>query len=287
MGAKVIKLLQWLQEALEEESALLLAIIAISVLFLETLDSLGLWSLPWFRNQLAEITLTFLLVFALGVVSQQRLQGRQIGELGKTIAAQAGLSAKLKAIGIIDLWAKDSESLERRRDLLKGAKTLAVASVSAYTWIYANTDLLRSLLLEKDCHMRILLATPESDFVALREEREGEHRRKAISAEINSSVGLLKELVLQEASTQRSTRKKMAGTLEIRFCRSDIPARVEIVNDTIIHWTPHILPARTSHMPAFEVQNSADPSASKLLLEFFEMLWKESESATVFKWPTL
>lgn len=285
MHGKASGILRWLQRILKEESALLLWIIAILILLLETLNSLGIWAMPWFQNKLAEITLTFLLVFALGVVSQQRLHSIRLGELSRTIVAQADLSAKLKALGISEIWAEGRQSMDRRRDLFKRAKTLAAVSVSEYTWIYATTDILRNLLLEKGCHMRLLLATPDSDFVVLREKREGESRRNAISAEINATIGLFKDMV-QEVDIARSNRAKGIGTLEIRFCQADIPGKIIIVNESVIHWIPPILPARSSHMPAFEVQASTESSASRLLLRCFETLWNESADAVAFKWPT-
>lgn len=70
----------------------------------------------------------------------------------------------------------------------------------------------------------------------------------------------------------------LKGTIEVRHCQGDIPGRVEIVNNSIIFWTPHILPARSSFMPSFEIHdNSSTSSISNRLIEYFELLWNESE----------
>lgn len=190
------------------------------------------------------------------------------------------LAEKLQDIGITDLWQAGGQSIDRWRALRSNARrTLDVMTISGVKWVEGEELVLRELL-KRGCRIQVLLAQPNSQFVQLRERRESQARFKSqgISKEIEVTAGLLEEIA--ESADARSR-----GSLEIRYCQSDIPCRLEIIDRSIIHWTPHILPARAQFMPAFELNVNtvsaghdqiAQNSTPELLLAFFDLLWDES-----------
>lgn len=272
--------IQWIKHFLEEESAPSLIIVSILVLILEITNELGMWNLPWFRSNIADITLILLALLSLGVAAQLRITNSRLHKLANSTLEERNLMTKLKQIGISDFWVQgnDRNGVERWREVRKKAKTLSLVSISAFHYAYGEQNNLKQLLLTEGCRMRILLAKPNSELVARREMFEGEKRIGGITNEIYLTVTLLAGLV-------EEIKERMTGSIEIRYCKSgDIPARVEIVNDTFVHWTPHILPARAVEIPAFELVSGDETRVPTLLIAYFEMLWLDSEQEVAYKW---
>lgn len=275
------QVIQSIRYFLEEESAPSLIVVSILVLALEITNELGMWSLPWFQNNIADITLILLALLSLGVAAQLRITNSRLRNLANSALEERGLMTKLKQIGITDLWVQgnDKNGVEKWREVRKRAKKLSLISISAFHYAYGEKSNLKNLLLAEGCHIRILVAKPDSELVARREALEGKHRIGGITKEIHLTVGLFIDLV-------EEIKERMTGSIEIRFCKyGDIPARVEIVNDTFVHWTPHILPARAVEIPAFELVSGNGTLVPTLLIGYFEAFWRESEQEVAYKWP--
>lgn len=267
-----------------DTSGLMLIVMSLTVLFIQVTNALGLWNVPWFKNSLVEINLAFLVVFAVVISTQQMVHRRQLEDVLSTLAYRSELLDKISSLGIENIWPEDRASMEKRRENMQYASSLSIITVSAFTWTKSNSDLIEKLLLERGCTVKLLLATPQSEFVRLREQREGEYRKDAISNEIEETIRLFRNITNTVVTSSHEVEKRY-GMLEIRLCEGDMPARVEIINDSSFHYTPFILPAKSMNMPAFNVEGDRSRILAGLLKQYFNKLWDESNGNIQLKWP--
>ena len=253
-----------------------------SVLILQVTNALGMWNIPWFKNSLAEINLAFLVIFAIVISTQQVLQRRQLEDLRSTLVYRSDLLERISKLGIKNVWQEDRGSMDQRREKMEYAKSLSVITVSGYIWTKNNSDLIEKLLLERGCKIQLLVATPHSEFVCLREQREGSYRKDGISNEIEETIKLFRSFI--DNSTVTKLRKRGHGELEIRLCQGDMPGRLEIINDFFFHYTPFITPAKSINMPAFNIEGDKSCPFAELLRQHFNKLWDESSDNVRVKW---
>jgi hypothetical protein len=190
------------------------------------------------------------------------------------------LTEKLAEIGIADLWSSGDQSVAEWRALRTTAQRVDLLSISARAWIYGEAKNIEQLLLHNQGVIRIIQAQPGPEFTALRENRE-DRDPGTIDREIEDTV---KELI--RITKVVAIRGGEGGGLEVRYCVNDITCRIEIIDDKIIHWIPHILPARAVAMPAFLLEVRPTATAARLLVDYFALLWRECANAVAYRWPS-
>ena len=223
-------------------------------------------------------------IFAASVVASNTYTKNMIYDSMSDVKRTMQLVDVAHSLGIRRMWRSGEESVKRWRELRSRARRLYVLTVSGYIWTYHNKDLFADIIGKNRGHMRIILAHPESSFVHQRQMREGPSRAKlkAIENEIALTLQIFEEII---GKVEREYGTSGVGSVEIRFLKGDFPCRLEIVDEKIIHWTPHIIHERTIFTPVFEVDVIDSNSLGKTLLDMFSRLWKESEPYVELKWP--
>jgi hypothetical protein len=173
----------------------------------------------------------------------------------------------LRRLGIVRAWPVAADAAEAWNIRLGGAKQLDVVTLAGRTWTDVNSSVLMRLLLERGCAMRILLADPGSEFVKYRDQMQ-RGGTGLLPEEINQTITVLTQWMNQP--------HPRPGSLEVRFCKADLPCRIEVVDDTFIFWTPHLPPKRSKDVPAFEVVSRPNEGIGHMLKDYFETLWEFS-----------
>ncbi len=161
-------------------------------------------------------------------------------------------------------------------DRLKSSKSISILSVSGINLISRHKPQIVAALVNNKAFVRVLLATPGSEFVEDTEEAESPTRAGMISRQIHEVEALLREYHAEALEVAGSNQ--VVGKLKLGKFRTQLRSSLIICDDKWGWLTLNLPPRRAIDSLSIEVV----PVKSGLLEDLvghFQMVWDQVESA--------
>jgi hypothetical protein len=176
----------------------------------------------------------------------------------------------IRSLGIRRVYSNGTSANELVRSNVKKAKSIRIVSVSGDALIKMLKDDLIYALRTNSASVRVLLATPNSQFVRDVEESENINRIGHISPEIVKAEALLREYLVEAKSS--SQEHSVIGKVALGHYTTHLRSSLVLCDNAWGWLTLSLPPIRAVQSPSFEL-SYADGGLFTSCSTHFERVW--------------
>lgn len=182
----------------------------------------------------------------------------------------------LKSLRIKRLFTNGTDATHSMRAAIRGSKSVSIMAVSAESLIKSLKDEIIYALRENSVNIRVLLATPHSQFVSDVEETESIERIGHITPEITKVESLLKEY-LSDAKANANANT-VVGQIWLGNYSTHLRSSMVLCDNFWGWFTLNLPPRRAVQSPSFELEYG-EGSLFKICSQHFDRVWELMKSS--------
>lgn len=238
----------------------------------------------WLGNSLVSNIGSVLLVSGIYTIIDNMYLKKSLIEL---VIQKVSLDKEIDDTGLIKI---DSvlTNIEYREHFEKATSNIDIIHNYARTWTTNNFDFIRNTVMNKECHLRVVLLNPESPFVPALEKHYGYAEGHLIEL-INEVTEKWKSLYCDVEEKRKACSKKKSSTYKNKHCGS-----VELyyfngqptnslyrIDDKIIVVNAKNSKEKSVYLPYTIFQNNGEKGLYHVYLEEIETIIKEAVKVEV------
>ena len=234
----------------------------------------------WLGNQLVSNVGSVLLVSGIYTIIDNMYLKKSLIEL---VIQKVSLDKEIDDTGLIKI---DSvlTNIGYREHFEKATSNIDIVHNYARTWTTNNFDFIRNTVMNKECHLRVVLLNPESPFVPALEKHYG-YAEGHLTELINEVTEKWKSLYCDVEEKRKACSKKKSstyknkhyGSVELYYFNGQPTNSLYRIDDKIIVVNSKNSKEKSVYLPYTIFQNNGERGLYHVYLEEIETIIKEAE----------
>lgn len=234
----------------------------------------------WLDNQLVSNVGSVLLVSGIYTIIDNMYLKKSLIEL---VIQKVSLDKEIDDTGLIKI---DSvlTNIGYREHFEKATSNIDIVHNYARTWTTNNFDFIRNTVMNKECHLRVVLLNPESPFVPALEKHYG-YAEGHLTELINEVTEKWKSLYCDVEEKRKACSKKKSstyknkhyGSVELYYFNGQPTNSLYRIDDKIIVVNSKNSKEKSVYLPYTIFQNNGEKGLYHVYLEEIETIIKEAE----------
>lgn len=234
----------------------------------------------WLGNQLVSNVGSVLLVSGIYTIIDNMYLKKSLIEL---VIQKVSLDKEIDDTGLIKI---DSvlTNIGYREHFEKATSNIDIVHNYARTWTTNNFDFIRNTVMNKECHLRVVLLNPESPFVPALEKHYG-YAEGHLTELINEVTEKWKSLYCDVEEKRKVCSKKKSstyknkhyGSVELYYFNGQPTNSLYRIDDKIIVVNSKNSKEKSVYLPYTIFQNNGEKGLYHVYLEEIETIIKEAE----------
>ena len=234
----------------------------------------------WLGNQLVSNVGSVLLVSGIYTIIDNMYLKKSLIEL---VIQKVSLDKEIDDTGLIKI---DSvlTNIGYREHFEKATSNIDIVHNYARTWTTNNFDFIRNTVMNKECHLRVVLLNPESPFVPALEKHYG-YAEGHLTELINEVTEKWKSLYCDVEEKRKACSKKKSstyknkhyGSVELYYFNGQPTNSLYRIDDKIIVVNSKNSKEKSVYLPYTIFQNNGERGLYYVYLEEIETIIKEAE----------